>query len=357
MHGLDTRLAAGWRIVSADAPRKKAWSKAESCVPHRTGAGHRGHCINMVLRMSIAVTLMFPLLNAAAGAKVGRGQAQDANDGGTFMGGGLGERGAGDREVRAEDTKELYDQFCGAALVEKGTGQVDQAVQLLGSTISQMPNITVCWFELGIILGSLRDVNLAQRCLRTAARLDRHERKAYALIHELQRSGQLPPISPSIEFESDANDPAVKHQNRYKRRLYERYYYLDCRMRRLQQTLNEKPHDVPALLGVAEVSSELLYHREAVDMLQRALAVEPDNGAVFVKLVEAQVKGCVFKNWDDNFLRLEEFILRQAAAGKPVVLGPIQSTMYPLPPNVGLAICKQGGAQAHAAVVQVQPVF
>lgn len=63
------------------------------------------------------------------------------------------------------------------------------------------------------------------------------------------------------------------------------------------------------------------------------------------------MKGCVFENWDANFQQLEEFILRQAAAGQPVVLGPIQSSMYPLPPKVGLAICKQAGDQAHGAVM------
>ena len=55
--------------------------------------------------------------------------------------------------------------------------------------------------------------------------------------------------------------------------------------------------------------------------MHRALAVEPNNGAVFVKLVEAQVKGCVFDNWDTNFQRLEEFILKQAAKGNLQAMG------------------------------------
>ena len=38
------------------------------------------------------------------------------------------------------------------------------------------------------------------------------------------------------------------------------------------------------------VSGELLRHRQAVEMLQRALALDSGNGAIFVKLVEAQVK-------------------------------------------------------------------
>ena len=51
-----------------------------------------------------------------------------------------------------------------------------------------------------------------------------------------------------------------------------------------------------------------------------------------------QVKGCVFSNWDANFKRLESFVLAQAAARKPVVLGPVQSTMYPLGPKVFLSV-------------------
>ena len=50
------------------------------------------------------------------------------------------------------------------------------------------------------------------------------------------------------------------------------------------------------------------------------------------------MKGCVFSNWDANFKRLESFVLAQAAAGNPVVLGPVQSTMYPLGPKVSLSV-------------------
>jgi len=307
------------------------------------------------LSLVVALVLLLPLL--LEGTPKGKGTKKSrATPKAAVAGSGTAERGDGRSApgqigVAADgvqDSFETYDQFCGAALVEKGTGNVDQAVQLLGSSISQLPNISVGWLELGSIFGAVGDTQLAHRCLRSAARLDGQDKGARSLIHEIRSRGQLPPITPSIELESNAADPAAEHQARYKRRLYERYYMLDCRMRRMRQVLNLRPQDVAALLGAAEVSSELLYHRQAVDMLQRALEVAPSNGAVFVKLVEAQVKGCVFAGWDDNFKRLEHFILQQAAAGKPVVLGPIQSTMYPLPPNVGLAICRQAGDLAHA---------
>ena len=55
----------------------------------------------------------------------------------------------------------------------------------------------------------------------------------------------------------------------------------------------------------------------------------------------AQIKGVLFKDWDANFLRLERVILQQIRAGAPATLGPIQSTMYPLHPQVSLAICAQ----------------
>jgi len=254
----------------------------------RGRAARRGRAVVVAL-LGLALVL---LDSTAAGAKWGRGKGKARANEDAAGAGGEGTQahgGAGQQGIRAEDVWEWHDQFCGAALVEKNTGNLDQAVQLLGSLISQVPNVTATWLELGAIFGSAGDVQLASRCLRTVKRLDRREIKASAALRDLRVRGRLPPVVPSIDLGGDAADPAAEHQSRYKRKLYERYYHLDCRMRRLQQTLNLRPRDVSALLGSAEVSSELLYHNEAVDMLERALAVEPANGPVFVKLVEAQV--------------------------------------------------------------------
>lgn len=310
---------------------------------------HSRHCLAWAL-FFLAILSFQPSSAKNGSSKNGEGtpEAKVAQPGINIGGGGAGQGG---------QVLEMYDNACGSALVEKNTGNMDQAVELLGRAVSVMPNIAVGWIELGAIFGAVGDAPLAQRCLRSALRIDRYDKIALSLMHEIQSRGQLPTITPSIGLDSNDADPATVHQNRYKRRLYERYYMLDCRMRRLRQELKVRPNDVAALLGMAEVSSELLYHRQAVEMLQQALEVEPDNGAVFVKLVEAQVKGCVFKNWDANFQRLESFILQQAAAGKPVVLGPIQSTMYPLPPNVALAICKQAGDHAHALLQRTHQPF
>jgi len=302
----------------------------------------------------LALALVLPMLGGGADGKSSTRKSRAAPEpppSGDSARPGAGGTGTGSAGGAAGDVMEAYDQFCGAALVEKGLGNADQAIQLLGATIAQVPNVSVGWLELGAIFGAIGDTQLARRCLRSAARLDSHDEQALGLMRQLSARGGLPPIAAAIELDSPT-DAAAEHQNRYKRRLYERYYMLDCRLRRLRQALNLRPDSVGALVAAAEVSGELLYHRQAVDMLQRALELDSGNGAIFVKLVEAQVKGCVFSKWDDNFKKLEDFILAQAAAGLPVVLGPIQSTMYPLPPNVGLAICRQAGEQAQAAVVR-----
>jgi hypothetical protein len=248
------------------------------------------HCSRALI---VALALVVLLDGTAEGANRGRGKgkAKVPQDTAAIGGGGAaaGPAGQTGQGLRPEDMWEWHDQSCGAALVEKLTGNYDQAVQMLGSLISQVPNVTATWLELGAIFGGVDDGALARRCLRTATRLDRHETKAAAALRDLRLHGRLPPLVPSLDLGGDGADPAAEHQSRYKRRLYERYYHLDCRMRRLQQTLNLNPRDVAALLGSAEVSSELLYHNEAVDMLERALVVEPSNGPVFVKLVEAQV--------------------------------------------------------------------
>lgn len=254
-----------------------------------------------LLAGAATVLLLLVLALGAAGAKkgkAGRGQAKGKG------------QGRGDGSSGAADVADVYDHWCGAALVEKGTGQVDAAVQRLGAAVAQLPNVSAGWLELGAMLGSLGDVPLAQRCLRSAARLDSRDSSARALLHQLRQRGPLPPITPSLELNADASDAAAEHQSRYKRKLYERYYMLDCRMKRLSQLLHARPRDVGALLAAADVSGELLYHRQSVDLLQRALEAEPSNGAIFVRLVEAQVKGCVFANWDSNFQRLAAYVLQ-----------------------------------------------
>jgi tetratricopeptide (TPR) repeat protein len=253
----------------------------------------RGRAVHCSRALIVALALVVLLDGTAEGANRGRGKgkAKAPQDTAAIGGGGAaaGPEGQTGQGLRPEDMWEWHDQSCGAALVEKFTGNYDHAVQMLGSLISQVPNVTATWLELGSIFGGVDDGALARRCLRTATRLDRHETKAAAALRDLRLHGRLPPLVPSLDLGGDGADPAAEHQSRYKRRLYERYYHLDCRMRRLQQTLNLNPRDVAALLGSAEVSSELLYHNEAVDMLERALVVEPSNGPVFVKLVEAQV--------------------------------------------------------------------
>lgn len=245
------------------------------------------------LRMLTALVIVLSMLGdgASGSAKKRSGKSKAPTGRGDRV-----EQGTGDAVTDGSvgDVMETYDQFCGAALVEKGLGNADQAIQLLGTTIAQVPNISVGWLELGAIFGAVGDVQLARRCLRSAARLDWNDKSAARLIQDLVSHGRFPPISPAIELDSPA-DAAAEHQNRYKRRLYERYYMLDCRMRRLRQALSLRPDSVRHLLAAAEVSGELLYHKQAVDMLQRALAIDSGNGAVFVKLVEAQVKRCVNK--------------------------------------------------------------
>jgi predicted TPR repeat methyltransferase len=63
---------------------------------------------------------------------------------------------------------------------------MDQAVELLGRAVSVMPNIAVGWIELGAIFGAVGDAPLAQRCLRSALRIDRYDKIALSLMHEIQ---------------------------------------------------------------------------------------------------------------------------------------------------------------------------
>ena len=217
------------------------------------------------LRNGLALVLILSMLGGGAGgsAKRRRGKTKAPAGQGDGTKQGAGAAAPGGVGGGTEDVMETYDQFCGAALVEKGLGNTDQAIQLLGTTIAQVPNISVGWLELGAMFGAVGDTQLAHRCLRSAERLDSQDTNAAKLIHELASRGRLPPIFPAIELESPAggDDAAAEHQNRYKRRLYERYYMLDCRLRRLRQTLNLRPDSVGDLLAAAEGSGELLYHR------------------------------------------------------------------------------------------------
>ena len=132
-----------------------------------------------LLAGAATVLLLLVLALGAAGAKkgkAGRGQAKGKG------------QGRGDGSSGAADVADVYDHWCGAALVEKGTGQVDAAVQRLGAAVAQLPNVSAGWLELGAMLGSLGDVPLAQRCLpavRSAARAG--SRHARSFLRSLRR--------------------------------------------------------------------------------------------------------------------------------------------------------------------------
>ena len=75
-----------------------------------------------LLAGAATVLLLLMLALGAAGAKkgkAGRGQAKGKG------------QGRGDGSSGAADVADVYDHWCGAALVDKGTGQVDAAVQRL----------------------------------------------------------------------------------------------------------------------------------------------------------------------------------------------------------------------------------
>ncbi|KAJ1489632.1 glycosyl transferase family 41-domain-containing protein [Baffinella frigidus] len=268
------------------------------------------------------------------------------------------------------DHMRMHDQLCGQAAVAKGMGQIDPAIQRLAQAVTLLPNSTVAWTELGIILAHAGDSGMADRCLQTAARTDasvgepanpdpRRLRHSY-----IARKWKLGPLEVSIELGEDkagagegGGDEGAQHDRRYKLRLYERFYELDCALRRLKQQVRAEPGNAEALVAAADAAVNLLFHKDAVEMLQRALALRPRDARIFSNLVQAQVKGCVFAHWESNFERLEDVILSSIAEGEPSPLAPIQATMYPLPARVGLAICTQLGNEAHAAARLLLPLL
>ena len=197
------------------------------------------------------------------------------------------------------DLMRMHDQLCGQAAVAKGMGQIDPAIQRLAQAVSLLPNSTVSWTELGIILAHAGDSTMANRCLQAAARTDasvgepanpdpRRLRHSY-----IAQKWKLEPLVASIDLGDDKKGgggaEGAEHDRRYKLRLYERFYELDCALRRLKQQVRAEPDNAEALVAAADAAVNLLYHKDAVDMLQRALALRPRDAAVFSQLVQAQV--------------------------------------------------------------------
>jgi tetratricopeptide (TPR) repeat protein len=253
---------------------------------------------------------------------------------------------------------QTYDRLCGQALVEKAMGSTEIAIKMLHDAILVAPNISIAWMEIGQLYGSSAESEVADRCLTTASRLFSEDRTPIGLRKDLRiLGGRFEPVRATISLDGEGSEDgaARDHQRKYKKRLYDRYYELDTANRRLRQTIAETPGHVGLLLEAATVSADLLDHKGAIRLLQAALALRPDDGTLFVKMVESQVKGCIFDDWDDNILRLSEVVLQQVRTGTMSALGPIQSTMYPVSVDVSLAVCRQLGEAHDAAARRGRP--
>jgi protein O-GlcNAc transferase len=253
---------------------------------------------------------------------------------------------------------QVYDKLCGQALVEKGLGLEGIARKMFSDAIRIGPNISVAWVEIGLLFGASGNPVLAHKCLVTASRIFPEDDLPRSLNLEIRASGgRFEPIRKSISLDGEGtgNDAARDHQRKYKRKLYDRYYELETAKRRLRQAIAENPGHAGLLLEASTMSVDLLDHKGSIRLLQAALALRPDDGTLFVKLVEAQVKGCIFDDWDANFRRLAEVVLAQVRSGTMSALGPIQSTMYPLDAEVSLAVCSQLGEAHDAAALRRHP--
>jgi tetratricopeptide (TPR) repeat protein len=245
-------------------------------------------------------------------------------------------------------SENAYDQLCGTSIVEKELGNEAEAVQGFASAVGLAPNVSVAWYEIGAILGSWGVSPDAERSLLTSLRLNKRDEKAIQTLRELRAGhGRLPPLQPSIDLgggnfsELNAEQRAAKeHQSRYKRRLYERYFTLEVARRRHTQQLAYDVNSVGSIMSLATIHTELLDYRKAVELYQQASVLRPGDDSIFIRQINAQIKGCVFDKWDDSFLRLEKLILSQVSRGQKPSLGAIESTVYPLSPAVGLAICR-----------------
>ena len=90
----------------------------------------------------LALALVLPILGGGADGKSGTRKSRVAPEpppNGDSARQGVRGAGPGGAGGAAGDVMEAYDQFCGAALVEKGLGNADQAIQLLGATIGPLP--------------------------------------------------------------------------------------------------------------------------------------------------------------------------------------------------------------------------
>ena len=200
--------------------------------------------------------------------------------------------GRAGRQVRNDD----FDRLCGEAMVEKGLGNLKSAIKLFASSILLSPPESFVWYEMGRVFAGSGDQRMALRCLMTAARLHRSTEIVESLVALKTRPESFPTITPTIDLSvgegggggGGGGSEAQQHQTKYKRKLYDKYFRLDCSMKRYMQQLNNTPHDVDMLVAAAEVSIELLYHRQAVRMLQHAMELKPQDGTVFTKLVDAQ---------------------------------------------------------------------
>eukprot|EP00960_Hanusia_phi_P078076 768780-Hanusia_phi.AAC.2 len=210
--------------------------------------------------------------------------------------------GTATRQVKNED----FDRLCGEAMVEKGLGNLKSSIKLFTSSILLSPPESFVWFEMARIFAGSGDQQLAFRCMLTALRLHPSKEIEDNLVALQSRPQSFPMITPTIDLSvggeggeraagesrgGGGGSEAEQHQAKYKRKLYEKYFRLDCSMKRYMQQLNHTPHDVDVLVVAAEVSIELLYHRQAVRMLQHALDLRPRDGTVFTKLVDAQAGG------------------------------------------------------------------
>ena len=152
------------------------------------------------------------------------------------------------------DTIRAHDQLCGQATVAKGLGEFDAAIQRFAQAAALLPNSTVAWTELGIVFAHAGDSLLAERCLMAATRTDAAPgvERASPDPRRLRRSfaaygWKFEPVRKTIHLGDETpgavgeDDEGVQHERRYRLRLYERFYELDCALRRLRQRVREDP--------------------------------------------------------------------------------------------------------------------